>query len=402
MFNICNLVAKRRARNMKNNQLKEQDIMVRQSLSKIKNKIMVMSGKGGVGKSTIAVCLAIDLSRRGHKTGILDVDLHGPSVPRMLGISGLLDVSPSQFIVPKDITKNLSAVSIEYLLADKDQAVIWRGPLKHSAIAQFIGQVAWGKLDYLVIDSPPGTGDEPLSVAQLIPDAKAVIVTQPQEISLADIRKAITFCKQVEMEAIGIIENMSGIVCPYCGKKFYIFKSGGGEKVALAAGIPFLGALNFDPAVVDASDEGRLVTYMSDEKRPYNQAFRKITDNVINKIEETKVEPVSLEEIRKSKWIKIAIPLFKEKVGSLFKADRIGLYEVKNGDIHYLNTMKHEGHIMPSDIERLQANLVIVKEIKDKAKYVFDRARIGVVSNIPDLPPERLIKEFLVGNLGSN
>ena len=384
---------------MKGQDIKEQEIMVRESLKKIKNKIMVMSGKGGVGKSTVAVCLAIDLSGRGYKTGILDVDIHGPSVPRMLGISGFLDVSPSQLLIPKTITVNLSAVSIEYLLADKDQAVIWRGPLKHSAIAQFIGQVAWGELDYLIIDSPPGTGDEPLSVAQLIPDAKGIIVTQPQEISLADVRKCITFCRQIEMEPIGIIENMSGIICPHCGKKFYIFKSGGGERTASATGIPFLGTLSFDPAVVEATDEGRLLIYMSDEKRPYNQDFKKITDNVIKRIEETKVEPVSLEEIRKSKWIKIAVPLSKEKVASLHDADRIVIYEAVDGDIRYLNTVKQEGHIRPSDIKNFQVNLIIVKDIKDKARYVLNRDRIGVVSNVPDLPPEKLIKEFLAGGL---
>ena len=384
---------------MKGQDIKEQEIMVRESLKKIKNKIMVMSGKGGVGKSTVAVCLAIDLSGRGYKTGILDVDIHGPSVPRMLGISGFLDVSPSQLLIPKTITVNLSAVSIEYLLADKDQAVIWRGPLKHSAIAQFIGQVAWGELDYLIIDSPPGTGDEPLSVAQLIPDAKGIIVTQPQEISLADVRKCITFCRQIEMEPIGIIENMSGIICPHCGKKFYIFKSGGGERTASATGIPFLGTLSFDPAVVEAADEGRLLIYMSDEKRPYNQDFKKITDNMIKRIEETKVEPVSLEEIRKSKWIKIAVPLSKEKVAALYDADRIVIYEVVDGDIRYLNTVKQEGHIMPSDIKNFQVNLIIVKDIKDKARYVLDKDRIGVVSNVPDLPPEKLIKEFLAGGL---
>jgi len=201
------------------------------------------------------------------------------------------------------------------------------------------------------------------------------------------------------MEPIGIIENMSGIICPHCGKKFYIFKSGGGERTASATGIPFLGTLSFDPAVVEATDEGRLLIYMSDEKRPYNQDFKKITDNVIKRIEETKVEPVSLEEIRKSKWIKIAVPLSKEKVAPLYDADRIVIYEVVNGDVRYLNTVKQEGHIMPSDIKNFQVNLIIVKDIKDKARYVLNRDRIGVVSNVPDLPPEKLIKEFLAGGL---
>jgi len=160
-----------------------------------------------------------------------------------------------------------------------------------------------------------------------------------------------------------------------------------------------LGTLSFDPAVVEATDEGRLLIYMSDEKRPYNQDFKKITDNVIKRIEETKVEPVSLEEIRKSKWIKIAVPLSKEKVAPLYDADRIVIYEAVDGDVRYLNTVKQEGHIMPSDIKNFQVNLIIVKDIKDKARYVLNRDRIGVVSNVPDLPPEKLIKEFLAGGL---
>lgn len=384
---------------------KEQENMVRESLKRIKNKIMILSGKGGVGKSTVAACLAIELSRRGYEAGILDVDLHGPSIPKILGISGLFDISDSQLIIPKAITKNLSAVSIECLLVNKDQAVIWRGPLKHSAIAQFIGQVTWGDLDYLVIDSPPGTGDEPLSVAQLVPDAKAVIVTQPQEISLADIRKAIAFCKQVEMEPIGIVENMSGLICPYCGKKIYIFKSGGGEKTALLTGLPFLGALNFDPTIVDVSDVGRLVEYTSDDKRAYNQEFKKITDNVIKRIEETIVKPISTEEIRKRRWIRIAVPLFKDKVAPILpQADEIAVFHVIEGEIKDSAIMRPEGRhtISPADIKELKVNLVILKDIKDKAKYVFNRYKIGVVSNVPDLPPEKLIKEFLAGHLGGD
>jgi len=386
-------------------QMKEQEMMVREALKKIKNKVMILSGKGGVGKSTVSVCLATDLANRGYKTGILDVDLHGPSVPRMLGISGLLDIDSEKHLIPKTVMKNLSVVSIEYLLADKDQAVIWRGPLKHSAIAQFIGQVAWGELDYLVIDSPPGTGDEPLSVAQLIPDAKGVIVTQPQEISLADVRKCITFCKHVEMEPIGIIENMSGIICPHCGKKFHIFKSGGGEKIALITGLPFLGTLNFDPDLVDAADKGKLVSYISDEKRPYNQDFKKITDNVIKRVEETRVEPISVEEIRRRRWIRVAIPLFKDKVAPILpQADEIAVFHVIEGRIEESARLRPEGKhtITPADISQLKVNLVILKDIKEKAKYVFNRYKIGVVSNAPDLPPEKLIEEFLAGRLGGD
>ncbi|MFZ3047361.1 MAG: Mrp/NBP35 family ATP-binding protein [Desulfatirhabdiaceae bacterium] len=240
----------------KKNQQDEQDSQVKHSLDQIKNKIMVMSGKGGVGKTSTSVNLSIALANMGFKVGIMDVDLHGPDVPRMLGLSGMMDVTEDRKLKPIKYSDNLSAVSIESLMAGKDDAIIWRGPVKHTAIRQFIGDVAWGELDFLIIDSPPGTGDEPLSIAQTISDAKAIIVTTPQEVSLADVRKSINFCKTVNMKIFGLIENMSGFSCPHCGEMIDIFGSGGGEKTAAAFGIPFLGRIPFDPKVVTCGDEG--------------------------------------------------------------------------------------------------------------------------------------------------
>jgi len=234
----------------------EQDAAVKSSLDKIKNKIIVMSGKGGVGKTSTSVNLSIALAKKGHNVGIMDVDLHGPDVPRMLGLDGMPEVNQNKKLDPLRFSENLKAISIESFTPGKDDAIIWRGPLKYAAIRQFIGDVDWGELDFLVIDSPPGTGDEPLTVAQIITDAKAVIVTTPQEVALADVRKSINFCKTVKMEIFGLIENMSGLSCPHCGEMIDLFGSGGGERTARETGIRFLGSIPFDPNVVACGDSG--------------------------------------------------------------------------------------------------------------------------------------------------
>ena len=234
----------------------------RQALAKrmcqIGHKVLVLSGKGGVGKSTVAVNLAFSLAEAGKLLGLLDIDIHGPSIPRLLGLSPLAIQSRDDAMRPVDYSDRLRVMSIGFLLPEPDAAVIWRGPLKMSVIKQFLKDVEWGELDYLIIDSPPGTGDEPLSVCQLIPDADgAIIVTTPQEVALADVRKSISFCRTVQMPVLGVIENMSGFVCPKCGEVTDIFKSGGGETMALEMGVAFLGSIPIDARVVQASDAGR-------------------------------------------------------------------------------------------------------------------------------------------------
>ena len=226
------------------------------ALSNIRNKFLVMSGKGGVGKTSTAVNLSIALSQKGYKVGLMDVDLHGPDIPKMLGLEGTLGVSENRKIQPKRFSENLCVVSIESLLPDRDEAIIWRGPVKYNAIRQFIEEVEWGALDFLIIDAPPGTGDEPLTIAQLIKDAKAIIVTTPQEVALADVRKSISFCRRVDLEIFGLIENMSGFTCPHCHKEVDLLGNGGGERTAAAAGIPFLGKIPFDSRMVSCSDSG--------------------------------------------------------------------------------------------------------------------------------------------------
>jgi Mrp family chromosome partitioning ATPase len=256
---------------------------VKGSLDHIKHKFIVMSGKGGVGKTSAAVNLSIALARAGAKVGLIDIDLHGPDVPRMLGFSGMLDVSAENKLIPMKFNDNLSAVSVESLTTGKDDAIIWRGPVKHSVIQQFIGQVAWGRLDFLLIDAPPGTGDEPLTIAQCVKDAKAIIVTTPQEVSLADVRKSINFCKTVKMDVFGLIENMSGFVCPHCQTVVDLFGSGGGERTARLMQIPFLGAIAFDQQMVACGDQG--ISYQEQyPESAVTQTFKAIADKFMTLI----------------------------------------------------------------------------------------------------------------------
>lgn len=266
----------------KNPVLKEQEERIKSKLSQIENKIMVMSGKGGVGKSTVAINLAIGLSLENFYVGLLDVDLHGPNVPKMLGVErGELQRRPDGTVGPVYYSPNLKFMSVEPLLPDKDSAVMWRGPMKMSAIRQFIYDIEWGKLDYLVIDAPPGTGDEPMTVAQTISDAFAVVVTTPQEVSLLDVKKSISFCRQVGMPIVGIVENMSGMLCPHCGKTIDVFKRGGGMKLAEELDVPFLGRIPVDPRVVTTGDAGKpiIATYPNSHTA---EAFEILVRNVIN------------------------------------------------------------------------------------------------------------------------
>ena len=228
-----------------------------ENLKDVRHKLFVMSGKGGVGKSSVTVNLAAALAAQGFNVGILDVDLHGPSVPHLLGSHGFVRVDNEDGkLVPVSCGERLALISIESFLEDKDAAIIWRGPKKVGAIQQFVADVKWGALDYLLIDSPPGTGDEHMTILDAIPDAKCVVVTTPQEISLADVRKALDFLKVVKADVLGLVENMSGLFCPHCGEEIDLFKKGGGEALAKQEGLNFLGAIPLDLATVVAADRG--------------------------------------------------------------------------------------------------------------------------------------------------
>ncbi len=259
---------------------KAEDAGLQEQLDRIQHKLLVMSGKGGVGKSSVATYLALSLAKLGRQVGLLDVDLHGPSIPRMLGLQGVFGIDQDNRMIPHAYNERLRVISIECLLEDRDAAVIWRGPVKHGVIQQFISDVRWGDLDFLVIDSPPGTGDEPLTVAQTISDAQAVIVTTPQEIALADVRKSINFCRQVHMPILGLVENMNGFICPHCNTETPFLGKGGGARTAEQMDVRLLGSLPFDPRVVQAADAGRSLME-SPDGGPFMDALGQLTAEVL-------------------------------------------------------------------------------------------------------------------------
>jgi len=241
----------------------DDDRALSENMGRIGKKLLVMSGKGGVGKSTVAAELAFGLAGIGKATGLLDVDVHGPSVPHLLGLTGDVPDHVDGRISPIECD-GLRVMSIGFFLETRETPVIWRGPLKTGMIRQFLRDVEWGELDYLVIDCPPGTGDEPLSVAQMIPDAAgAVLVTTSQEMALMDVRRAISFCRELKLPVLGVIENMSGVTCPRCGERIELFGSGGGERMSEEMGVTFLGAAPFDPELLRAADEGRMAAAFS-------------------------------------------------------------------------------------------------------------------------------------------
>ncbi len=359
------------------------------TLTQIRHKILVMSGKGGVGKSSVAVSLALFLARAGYKVGIMDVDIHGPNVLRMLGLKEPFDLTSGQFQMPPELFHNLKVMSVEAVMRDREIAVIWRGPLKHQLIRQFLTEIQWGFLDYLVIDAPPGTGDEPMSVAQTIPEAKAVIVTTPQEISLADVRKSINFCQKINLEILGLVENMSGYHCPHCGKDLPLFRKGGGERTAQAFNIPFLGALPFDPQVVEAADQGQL-TELNADKSPFFEALRPIVNYLV------KVLPP--QPAREPGELRIAVPLDDGKVAAVpTKAAQFALFTIKNGAVVNKETMP-KPDLDPVNFPIWLENLGVshlAGDLSDAAKGLLKRKGIEVIAPTPDQTPEQLVEKYV-------
>ena len=379
---------------------------LREQLRHIKHRLLVMSGKGGVGKTSIAVYLALGLAKRGHRVGILDVDLHGPDVPRMLGISGMFDYDAEHLLVPHKYNDKLKVVSIECLLRDRDEAVIWRGPLKHSFIRQAISQVSWGDLDILVIDCPPGTGDEPLSVAQTIPQAQAVIVTTPQEVSLADVRKAINFCRKVEMPILGLVENMSGLICPRCGEEIPLFNKGGGQKTSSLMHVPLLGSLPFDLGVVQGGDTGHPKLESPDES-PFLGALGRLLDEVESRLkqrEENRAStPTAAMVTPEQTTFKAAVPLAAGVLCNHFgHCEQFAVLQVEDGQIgatELLTPPPHEPGVLPRWLGEQGVDLIFAGGMGQRALSLFQEQGIRVITGAPNQEPAAIIQSYLAGSL---
>lgn len=266
------------------NQQQEQEKRLKKNMSQIKNKILVMSGKGGVGKTSVSVNLAFGLAAKGFKVGLLDTDVHGPNIAKMLGIEGEQLYSTDDGVELPQVNENLKAASIALAGNDQDAPIVWRGPLKMGFIKQFLSDLNWGELDYLIIDSPPGTGDEPLSVCQLIPELTgAIIVTTPQDVAILDSRKSVNFARQVGVPLLGIVENMSGFICPDCGTVHNIFGTGGGEKAAEDMNARFLGRIPFETEMMEYADRGESFISRSN-LTPGGKALMAVIDGVLEQI----------------------------------------------------------------------------------------------------------------------
>jgi ATP-binding protein involved in chromosome partitioning len=259
-----------------------QDLRIHDRMSKIDRKIIIMSGKGGVGKSTVTVNLARALLAMGYKVGVLDTDIHGPNIPKMFGCEGAILGSneDGSSIIPVSPMPNLKVVSLSFALTSPEQAIIFRGPMKIGVIKQFLADVEWGPLDYLLIDSPPGTGDEQLTVCQTIPDMTgSVIITTPQQVSILDVRRSITFSRQLSVKIIGLVENMSYLVCPDCGKHIQVFGKDGGKKLCEETGVPFLGAIPLEIGLQEDEDDG--ADWLAENPNSESaQAFKKIASYI--------------------------------------------------------------------------------------------------------------------------
>ena len=388
-----------------------EELQLIERLSQIKHKILVMSGKGGVGKSMVAVNLAAALAKAGKKVGLLDVDIHGPSVPKLLSLNGQRVGVEEAGIVPVPYNDNLKAMSIGFLLRQEDDALIWRGPMKIGVIKQFLKDVVWGQLDYLVIDLPPGTGDEPLSVCQMIEDADgAIVVTTPQELALIDVRKCITFCRQLNLNVLGVVENMSGFACPHCQETSDIFKSGGGEKMAEEMGVAFLGRIPIDPAIAQSGDDGEpfVIKYA-------DSATAKAFENILPTILALKKNQPTIPNQPKtsappmcsdgSQAMRIALPCAEGKLALHFgHCAQFALIDcdVENKKViqrELVDAPPHQPGLLPTWLAERDVNLIIAGGMGQRARDLFTEKNIDVVIGAPAEPIEQIVTSYLQGAL---
>ncbi len=397
------------------NQQQENTERMKENLSRIKRKYIVLSGKGGVGKSTVSVNLAATLNLLGKSVGILDVDIHGPSIAKMTGISGKrLEMNENGNPVPLKIKDNFYVLTIAALLESDDTPVVWRGPLKMTAIKQFLNDIEWPELDYLIIDCPPGTGDEPLSAVQLIGKVDgSIIVSTPQEVAFLDARKTINFSKMLKVPVVGIVENMSGFKCPKCGEITYIFKSGGAEKAAKDFRVDILGKVPFEIEMVESGDSGAFFV----EKYP-NSEGAKVYKEIAKKIMKKEGESITNEEpvdnpcsSCSSKCnsssggdkMKVAVPLANGMLCMHFgHAEQFGIYDVENGKIvnkELVTPPPHEPGVIPKWLNSLNVNVIIAGGMGSRAQQFFNEYGIKVLVGASAKTPEELIDDMVKGTL---
>jgi Mrp family chromosome partitioning ATPase/predicted Fe-Mo cluster-binding NifX family protein len=394
----------------KNNE-SEEEFAERQKLQsrlcRIRHKIIVLSGKGGVGKSTVAVNLAVALNMSGKRVGLLDADLHGPSVPTMLGLEGKLLQGSEEGLLPINLN-GLKIMSLGFFLRNQDDAVIWRGPMKMGAIKQFLKDVAWDELDYLIIDSPPGTGDEPLSVCQLIDNLDgAVVVTTPQKVAAVDVRKSISFCRQLKVPVLGVVENMSGFVCPKCGEITPILRSGGGQRMAADMNVPFLGSIPMDPKIAEACDNGQAFVHQF-ATSPTAALMRDIIQPIAALDQVKSDSPKQASEIVKQEennHMRIAIPLAEGKLAMHFgHCERFALVDVdpstkkilKREDVE---APPHQPGLLPPWLAERGANMIIAGGMGQRAHGLFAERGMQVVVGASAETPEKLVADYLAGTL---
>lgn len=375
----------------------QQEQRIREKSARIRHKILVLSGKGGVGKSTVAANLAWALALRGSRTGLLDADINGPTIPLLMGLAG----QRFRVLEPVAVLEQLQVMSIAFLLDDPDSPTIWRGPLKGGVIRQFIADVEWGPLDYLVVDLPPGTGDEPLTVGQMFPDADGgVIVTTPQEASLSVCRKAINFLHALKLPVLGVIENMSGFVCPHCGKHTEIFKTGGGEAMAREMGVPFLGAVPLDPQVTIGGDAGKPVAacgHHGETGKAFGRIVRKLLEPELSRD-----VPIAQKE---GESMKIAVPVAEGRLCQHFgHCKQFALFEVDQAKKkilgkEMLTPPPHEPGVLPRWLAGLGADMIITGGMGARAQSLFSEGGVKVLVGAPSDEPEKVVKAYLEGTL---
>jgi ATP-binding protein involved in chromosome partitioning len=390
---------------MDESQRQVEELALQGRMERIGHKLLVLSGKGGVGKSTVAANLAVSLASAGKTVGLLDVDVHGPSIPKLLGLEGRRIEVGDQEMLPVRMSNNLAVMSIGFLLPGVGEPVIWRGPRKYHAIRQFLKDVAWGSLDYLVVDSPPGTGDEPMSVAQLVgAPAGAVIVTTPQDVAVADVRRCVSFCHSLSLPVVGIVENMSGYTCPRCGEKIDLFKTGGGKALAEETNVPFLGSVPIDPQIVTAGDAGQ--AFVDTQRQASSgQAFAAIVQSILAQQGQDDPTVKTENEGKENHRMKIAIPVQAGRVSMHFgHCDEFALYEVNEDDKTILGTTMHkppahEPGVLPRWLHELGANVIITGGMGQRAQQLFAQNGITVVVGAPAETPDQLASRYLSGTL---